>query len=60
MQFTGKTVEEATAMALEELKVTADKVEITVIEEPTKGLFGRIKGQAVIEVVKKETDEENA
>jgi spoIIIJ-associated protein len=60
MQFTGKTVEEATAMALEELKVTADKVEITVIEEPTKGLFGRIKGQAVIEVVKKETDEERA
>ena len=35
-------------------------MEITVIEEPTKGLFGRIKGKAVVEVVKKQTDAERA
>ncbi len=62
MQFTGKTVEEATASALKELAVKAEEVKITVIEEPTKGLFGKLKGQAVIEVevLAKETDEERA
>ena len=60
MQFTGKTVEEAIAIGLEELSTTQEKVEITVIEEPVKGLFGRLKGKAVVEIVKKETDEERA
>ncbi len=62
MQFTGKTVEEATATALKELAVTEQDVKITVIEEPVKGLFGRLKGQAVIEVEKvlKESDEQRA
>ena len=60
MQFTGKTVEEATAMALEELKITAEQAEITVIEQPTRGIFGRLKGKAVIEVKKIETDQERA
>ncbi len=62
MQFTGKTVEEATATALKELAVREQDVNITVIEQPVKGLFGRLKGQAVIEVevIKKETDEERA
>ena len=50
MQFTGKTVEEAKAIALAELNTTEEMMEITVIEEPTKGLFGRVKGKAVIEV----------
>lgn len=50
MQFTGKTVEEAKAIAFAELNATEDRVDITVIEEPTKGLFGRMKGKAVIEV----------
>ncbi len=62
MQFTGKTVEEATASALSELAVSEKDVVITVLEEPTKGLFGRLKGQAVIEVEvkEKETDEQRA
>ena len=67
MQFTGKTVEEATVKALAELNLTEDQVEITVIEKPTKGIFGLFKGKAVIEVEKKEvkqevveTDEERA
>lgn len=58
MQFTGKTVAETVELALNELKLTEEQVEITVIEEPTKGLFGRLKGKAVIEIVKKETDED--
>lgn len=61
MQFTGKTVEEAKAQALLDLGITEDKAIITVIEEPTKGLFGRLKGKAVIEVeVKKEEKTEKA
>lgn len=62
MQFTGKTVEEAIALALSELKITEEDAIINVIEQPTKGLFGRLKGKAVIEVeVKaKETDEQRA
>ena len=52
MEFTGKTIEEAIALGLEELKTTKELVEITVKEEPTKGLFGRTKGKAVIEMVK--------
>ncbi len=60
MQFTAKTVEEAKQEALKTLGITEEQAEITVIEEPTKGLFGRLKGKAVIEVKKIETDEERA
>ena len=58
MQFTAKTTEEAIELALNELSAEKEQVEITIIEEPTKGLFGRLKGKAVVEVVKKETDAE--
>jgi spoIIIJ-associated protein len=54
MQYTGKTVEEAKALALNELGITEEKAVITVLEEPTRGLFGRLKGKAVIEVEVKE------
>lgn len=39
---TAKTVEEAVRVALAELKVTEDKVEIEVLEAPSKGIFGII------------------
>ncbi|KXG73845.1 RNA-binding cell elongation regulator Jag/EloR [Thermotalea metallivorans] len=39
---TAKTVEEAVKSALAELKVTEDKVEIEVLEAPSKGIFGII------------------
>jgi len=39
---TGKTVEEAVKNALEELNVTEDQVDIQVLEEPNKGIFGLI------------------
>ena len=60
MEFTGKTVEEAKALGLEKLGITEEKAEITVIEEPVKGLFGRMKGKAVVEIKRKETAEEKA
>lgn len=60
MEFTGKTVEEAKALGLEKLGITEEKAEITVIEEPVKGLFGRLKGKAVVSVKRKETDAERA
>lgn len=58
MQFTGKTVEEAKVAALAELGITEEQAVITVIEQPTKGLFGKLKGKAVIEVEKKEAEVE--
>ena len=60
MEFTAKTLDEAIALALAELKAEKEQVEITVLEEPTKGFFGKLKGKAVIEVVKKQTDAERA
>ena len=53
MEFTGKTVEEAVAKGLAELGITEDQAEITVIEEPVKGLFGKIKKEAVVSVTEK-------
>ncbi len=56
MQFTAKTVEEATAQGLEALGITAEQADVVILEEPTKGLFGRLKGKAVVDVVKKQSD----
>lgn len=42
IEMNGRNVEEATKNALEELKVTADKVEIEVIDAGNKGLFNLI------------------
>ncbi len=58
MEFTGKTLEEAKELALKELGVSEDAVEITVIEQPTKGLFGRLKGKAVIDVAVKQEEKQ--
>lgn len=54
MQYTGKSVEEAIALGLAELGLTEEQVEVTIIEQPVKGLFGRLKGKAVVEIIKKE------
>lgn len=54
MEFTGKTVEEAKEKGLTELGISEQDAEITVISEAVKGLFGKIKKEAVVDVKKKE------
>lgn len=54
-EFTAKTVEEAMQMAQEEFAVEAEKITFNVIEEPKKGLFGKTKGDAVVEASYEET-----
>ncbi len=52
MQFTGKTVDDAINCGLSELNISKEQAEITILEEPTKGLFGILKGKAVVEIIK--------
>ncbi len=47
--FTAATVEEAKAKAAESFGVSEDKIAFSVIEEPKKGLFGKLKGEAKVE-----------
>jgi spoIIIJ-associated protein len=46
VETTAKTVEEAKALALDQLGVHADEAEFEVLEEPKTGLFGRLRGEA--------------
>ena len=46
VEVTGKTVEEAIALALEQLGVSEDDAEVEVMEEAKAGLFGRVRGEA--------------
>ncbi len=47
--FTAKSIDEAKAMAVSEYGVEESRITFTVIEEPKKGLFGKIKGEAKVE-----------
>lgn len=49
----GKDVEEATRLALIDLKLTEDQVNVIVLEEPTKGFFGIGSKLAKVRVEKK-------
>ncbi len=49
--FTAKSIEEAKAMAAQEFGAEESKITFTVIEEPKKGLFGKVKGEAKVEAV---------
>jgi spoIIIJ-associated protein len=46
VETTGKTVEEAKELALDQLGVDANEAEFELIEEPKSGLFGRTRGMA--------------
>ena len=46
VETTGKTVEEAQSRALAHLGVAVTDADIEVLEEPTTGLFGRVRGEA--------------
>ncbi len=56
MQFEGKSVKEAIEKGLSELGISEEQADIIVIEEETKGLFGRVKSNAVVDIVKKEEE----
>ena len=47
--FTAKSIEEAKAMAAQEFGAEESKITFTVIEEPKKSLFGKVKGEAKVE-----------
>lgn len=47
--FTAATVEQAKLMACEEFHTEESKINFNIIEEPKKGLFGKIKGEAKVE-----------
>ncbi|HHV78677.1 MAG TPA: protein jag [Firmicutes bacterium] len=52
----GRSVEEAVSAALAELGLTRDEVDIEVVEEPSKGLFGFLGGrEAVVRVRERES-----
>ncbi len=46
VETTGKSIEEAKGLALDQLGVGEEDTEFEIIEEPRSGLFGRIKGEA--------------
>ena len=58
-EFTGKTVEDAIQKGLAELNVEREAVEIRVLEEGKKKLFGSIPAKVEIGVPEVEAVEEN-
>ncbi len=56
----GKTIEDAIKSGLQQLQVTEDRITFTVLEQPTKGLFGLIgskDARVLIELVPDPIDE---
>ena len=56
IQKTGKTVDEAVALALGELGITKDEAEIEVIEEGSRGFLGMFGAKDAVVKVKKKFD----
>ena len=48
--FTAATIEEAKSLAAAELGKAVDDISFTVLEEPKKSFFGKLKGEAKVEV----------
>ena len=55
----GVDVEEAVKLALIDLKLSRDEVEVTVLEEPSKGFFGIGSKLAKVRVEKKKEEKKN-
>ncbi|MBQ6400671.1 MAG: protein jag [Firmicutes bacterium] len=52
----GASVEEAVDLALKEMKATADEVNVTVLEEPSRGFFGIGSKLAKVRIEKKQAE----
>ena len=52
----GTDIEEAVKLALADLKLERDEVEVTVLEQPTKGFFGIGSKLAKVRVEKKKPE----
>ncbi|NLM42585.1 MAG: protein jag [Clostridiales bacterium] len=60
VERSAKTIEEAVDLALKDLNLTKDKVDIEVLEQPSKGLFGLIGGKpAKVKVCVKEEEKKD-
>lgn len=46
VETTGSSIEDAKDLALDELGVDEQEAEFEILEEPTKGLFGKVRGKA--------------
>jgi len=46
VETTAKSIGEAKDLALDQLGIAADEAEFDVVEEPTSGMFGRVRGEA--------------
>ncbi|HHW56264.1 MAG TPA: protein jag [Clostridia bacterium] len=57
---TGKTVEEAVNLALQDLGVPREMVEVEVLDEGGKGFLGLISKQAIVKVILKDVIKESA
>ena len=53
----GRDVDEAVQLALDDLKVSIDEVDVTVLEEPSRGFFGIGSKLALVRVEKKKVEE---
>lgn len=60
LKKSGKTVDEAVALALNELNVSKDEVDITVLEEGSKGFLGMFGGKEATVLVKVKFNPEKA
>lgn len=60
LKKSGKTVEEAVAEALKELKASREEVDITVLEEGSKGFLGMFGGKEATVIVKLKFNPEKA
>lgn len=56
----GDDVDSAVELALADLKLTKDQVDITVLEEPSKGFFGLGSKLALVRVEKKKSSQDKA